>query len=59
MTLYRVPIVEKTWGSVVFEADTLEEAKRILNDGELDGSEQYYYHVTEVDFDTEEIEIDE
>lgn len=59
MKLYRVPIVEKTWGSVVFEADTLEEAKRILDEGELDGSEQYYYHVTEVELEIDGIEEDE
>ena len=59
MTLYRVPIAEKTWGWVVFEADTLEEAKRILDEGELDGSEQYYYNVTEVDFEIDGVELDE
>ena len=59
MPRYRIPIVEHAWGSVIIEADTLEDAKRIADERELDGSEQYYYHVTEVDFEVGEIEVDE
>ena len=59
MTLYRVPMIETNYGVVVIEADTLEEAERMLEDRDFDGTEQYYYNVTEVEFGIEGIEVDD
>lgn len=58
MPRYRIPIVEHSWGVVVVEADTLEDAKGMVDEG-FDGSEEYYYHNIETEYELEGVEVDE
>ena len=57
MPVFRVPVVETNYGVMLIEADTLEDAKQIIDNGDLYGDEEYMYFSDEVSFDTEKIEL--
>jgi hypothetical protein len=58
MTVYRIPFVEKARGVILIEADTPEDARRIVDEGEFDGNEDYLYFNNEYFFESETVEED-
>ena len=56
MPQYNVPIYEKHWGFMVFEAKDKADALRILESGDLDGDEEYYYNGLDVEFESDKLE---
>jgi hypothetical protein len=57
MPVFRVPVVETNYGVMLIEADTLEDVKQIIDNGDLYGDEEYMYFSDKVSFDTDKIEL--
>ena len=56
MPSYRIPFVERARGVILIEADSPEDARRIVDEGELYGNEDYIYFNNEYFFESEAVE---